>query len=71
LSDFVTVSQIAEQLELSEDFIYSQLAPAGTLRSYRFGIARRVRKDDLDKWIAEREERGEDANVVPLRSRVG
>jgi excisionase family DNA binding protein len=71
LSDFVTVSQIAEQLELSEDFIYSQLAPAGTLRSYRFGIARRVRKDDLDKWIAEREERGEGGEVVPLRSRVG
>jgi excisionase family DNA binding protein len=71
VSDFLSVAEVANKLGLSEDFIYSQLSPAGTLRSYRFGIARRVRKDDLDKWIAEREERGEDANVVPLRSRVG
>jgi excisionase family DNA binding protein len=71
LSEFVSVEEIAARLHMSPEWVYSQLAPAGTLRSYRFGIARRVRKDDLDKWIAEREERGEGGEVVPLRSRVG
>lgn len=71
MSDFLTAEQIAERLGMSDRWVYAQFSPKGTLPSYRFGSSRRVKRADLEKWISEREERGEGGDVVQLRSNLG
>lgn len=58
------IGEVAEVLRISESKVYAMLA-TGELPSIPFGRSRRVKRDTLFTWIAEREAQ---ANAVARRT---
>jgi excisionase family DNA binding protein len=58
--DYLTISQVAELLQLSDKTIY-RLAQEGQIPGFKAGGSWRFRRKDIDEWAAEqiREKRGE------------
>ena len=50
-SNFVTVSEVARQLRVSNMTVY-RLITAGQLPAARIGKSYRIREEDLDKFLA-------------------
>ncbi|MDQ6781968.1 MAG: helix-turn-helix domain-containing protein [Actinomycetota bacterium] len=51
-SRFVTVSEVADQLRVSNMTVY-RLVQAGQLPAARVGRSYRIRADDVDRYLAE------------------
>jgi excisionase family DNA binding protein len=51
-SRFVTVSEVAEQLRVSNMTVY-RLVQSGQLPAVRVGRSYRIRADDVDRYLAE------------------
>ncbi|MGI8752881.1 MAG: helix-turn-helix domain-containing protein [Acidimicrobiales bacterium] len=51
-SRFVTVSEVADQLRVSNMTVY-RLVQAGQLPAVRVGRSYRIRADDVDRYLAE------------------
>ena len=55
-SQFLTRQQAATELSMTTQYVDGLLA-RGLLNTYRFGRSVRLRRDEFDKWIADRRER--------------
>jgi excisionase family DNA binding protein len=49
----MTVTEVAELLKQSRTIVY-QLIMSGEIPSYKLGKSRRIRKSDVESWIANR-----------------
>ena len=53
MDEVMTVTDVAELLKQSRTIVY-QLIMSGEIPSYKLGKSRRIRKSDVESWIANR-----------------
>jgi len=53
VDEVMTVTEVAELLKQSRTIVY-QLIMSGEIPSYKLGKSRRIRKCDVESWIANR-----------------
>ena len=53
MDEVMTVTEVAELLKQSRTIVY-QLIMSGEIPSYKLGKSRRIRKSDVESWIANR-----------------
>jgi excisionase family DNA binding protein len=59
--DIMTVKELAEYLKIAEKTAY-RFSSEGKVPSFKVGSAWRFRKSEIDRWISEQEQKGEDKN---------
>jgi excisionase family DNA binding protein len=57
----LSADELAERLGLSRKTIFNHTAPRGTLRPIRIGSSVRYALDEIDRWLAERQEQSQGA----------
>jgi len=55
--DIITVKELAEYLKIAEKTAY-RFASEGKVPGFKVGSAWRFRKSEIDRWIAEQEQKG-------------
>lgn len=63
MSEILTISEVAEQLKVSDRTVRNWIEK-GTIKAYRFGLVYRIRKEDFDDFVKQsqvnfEEEKGE------------
>ncbi|QLL43317.1 methylation-associated defense system helix-turn-helix domain-containing protein MAD1 [Sulfitobacter pontiacus] len=58
--DILTVKELAEYLKIAEKTAY-RFASEGKVPGFKVGSAWRFRKSEIDRWIAEQEQKQEGA----------
>ena len=59
--DIMTVKKLADYLKIAEKTVY-RFASEGKVPGFKVGSAWRFRKSEIDRWISEQEQKGEDKN---------
>ena len=59
--DIMTAKELADYLKIAEKTAY-RFASEGKVPGFKVGSALRFRKSEIDRWISEQEQKGEDKN---------